>query len=150
MNHPSKTLALPATTLTNYCYSNMFNGCSKLTTAPALPATTLANNCYSYMFHGCISLTTAPALPATTLANNCYNRMFYECKNLRSVTCLATSGIIDNNSTLFWLSGTATSGTRTFYKNKDARVSGDASGSGDTWPRSDNGIPSGWTVVNAQ
>lgn len=32
-NHP---------TMANYCYSNMFNGCTSLTQAPALPATTLA------------------------------------------------------------------------------------------------------------
>jgi hypothetical protein len=30
----------------------MFYGCSSLTTAPELPATTLANNCYQNMFYG--------------------------------------------------------------------------------------------------
>ena len=64
-------------TLTNYCYSHLFNGCTSLTTAPVLPATTLANNCYKQMFQGCTSLTTAPDLPATTLANYCYESMFY-------------------------------------------------------------------------
>ena len=34
-----------------------------------LPATTLANSCYLNMFYKCTSLTTAPELPATTLAN---------------------------------------------------------------------------------
>lgn len=33
-------------TLTTGCYSNMFNGCTSLTTAPTLPATTLASSCY--------------------------------------------------------------------------------------------------------
>ena len=33
-----------------YCYYGMFSGCSSLTTAPALPATTLEQNCYSDMF----------------------------------------------------------------------------------------------------
>jgi hypothetical protein len=61
----------------NYCYSNMFRGCTSLTKAPELPATTLANYCYSYMFSGCTSLTQAPnILPAETLANGCYARMF--------------------------------------------------------------------------
>ena len=31
----------------------MFYGCIALTTAPALPATTLANYCYSNMFFNC-------------------------------------------------------------------------------------------------
>ena len=32
---------LPATTLTKYCYCCMFQGCTKLTTAPDLPAESL-------------------------------------------------------------------------------------------------------------
>jgi hypothetical protein len=59
----------------NYCYRDMFNGCTGLTGLPAglLPATTLANYCYTYMFTGCTGLTTLPAglLPATTLAGYC-------------------------------------------------------------------------------
>jgi hypothetical protein len=60
----------------------MFQGCTRLTTAPVLPATTLASGCYDNMFNGCTSLTTAPALPATTLASGCYNNMFYGCTNV--------------------------------------------------------------------
>ena len=75
---------LPATTLAEYCYSNMFNGCTSLTTAPALPAITLANNCYERMFSGCTSLTTAPELPATTLGDYCYMSMFQGCTALTS------------------------------------------------------------------
>ena len=51
-------LLFPATTLTNYCYQNMFIYCSNLTAAPVLPATTLADYCYSNMFSECTSLTT--------------------------------------------------------------------------------------------
>ena len=36
----------------------MFNGCTALTTAPELPATTLANSCYQNMFSGCYNLNT--------------------------------------------------------------------------------------------
>ena len=78
----AENLVLPATTLADNCYRNMFNGCTKLTTAPALPATKLADSCYSNMFLGCKSLTTAPALPATTLANYCYSDMLYGCTSL--------------------------------------------------------------------
>ena len=72
--------------MASYCYSNMFQGCTSLTTAPSLPATTLANNCYNSMFQGCTSLTTVPSLPATTLANNCYNSMFYLCTKIKLST----------------------------------------------------------------
>ena len=67
---------LPATTLGGACYRRMFYGCTSLTEAPELPATTLVNWCYYEMFNGCTSLTTAPELPATTLAESCYYNMF--------------------------------------------------------------------------
>ena len=73
---------LPATELMNYCYSSMFQGCSALLTAPDLPATTLATSCYYCMFEGCGSLVSAPELPATTLESYCYSSMFRDCTNL--------------------------------------------------------------------
>ena len=73
---------LPATTLVDYCYSNMFAYCTGLTIAPELPATTLAPYCYYGMFGECESLTTAPELPATTLTEGCYQAMFYHCAGL--------------------------------------------------------------------
>ena len=75
---------LPATTLKFGCYESMFYGCTSLTSAPELPATTLADGCYRQMFGGCTSLTTAPELPATTLAPYCYVSMFYGCTSLTS------------------------------------------------------------------
>ena len=75
-------LILPATTLTDYCYNQMFLGCTSLTTAPALPATELRQYCYEYMFQNCTSLTTAPELPATTLVSDCYQSMFKGCTSL--------------------------------------------------------------------
>ena len=78
----AENLILPATTLAEGCYTNMFQGCTSLTTAPELPATTLAQSCYGFMFSGCTALTTAPELPATTLANGCYGAMFNGCTAL--------------------------------------------------------------------
>ena len=46
----------------------------------------MASYCYSNMFYGCTSLTTVPSLPATTLANNCYNSMFYLCTKIKLST----------------------------------------------------------------
>lgn len=88
-------LILPATTLRSYCYSEMFSGCTSLTTAPELPATTLASYCYYRMFAGCTSLTTAPELPATTLAQYCYSNMFVGCTNLTTAPELPATTLAD-------------------------------------------------------
>ena len=86
---------LPATTLADYCYYQMFYGCTKLVSAPALPATTLANSCYQSMFSNCKSLTSAPELPATTLTVLCYAGMFYGCTKLVSAPALpATTAVL--------------------------------------------------------
>lgn len=153
-------LLLPATTLAASCYQGMFFGCASLTTAPALPATTLANSCYNATFQGCTSLTQAPALPATTLTNQCYRQLFKNCSSLSQapelpantlidycyyqmfegcsllnyIKCLATSGINTNNSTTNWVYIVAAAGT--FVK-----------AAGVNWPTGNNGIPSGWTVI---
>ena len=129
---------LPATTLATGCYAHMFQNCTSLTTAPELPATTLVDGCYQYMFQNCTSLTTAPLLPAKKLVRGCYNWMFKGCTNLSAVTCLATTGVKESNCTE-WLSGVAASGTFTR-----------AIKSATKWTTGENGIPEGWTVVDAQ
>ena len=89
----AENLLLPATTLTDSCYSNMFYGCTGLTQAPALPATTLAGSCYYGMFTYCASLTQAPALPATALAGSCYQSMFYGCTGLTQAPALPATAL---------------------------------------------------------
>ena len=84
INHPTKDLVLPATTLAWFCYQSMFYGCTGLTSAPALPATTLDYGCYLAMFSGCTGLTSAPELPATILPSGCYLEMFKGCTGLMS------------------------------------------------------------------
>lgn len=132
-------LLLPATTLQESCYMQMFSGCTALTAAPALPATQLAASCYSSMFDGCTALTAAPVLPATQLVNYCYYSMFNNCHKLATVTCLATSGIAQDNSTSYWLNdaGSEVQGTKTVYTVSTAN-----------WPSNENGITNGWTRVN--
>lgn len=76
--------SLPATTIGASSYKRMFQGCTSLTTAPQISATTMNGdqNCES-MFYGCTSLTTAPSvLPATTLTAYCYRYMFQNCTSL--------------------------------------------------------------------
>ena len=87
--------SLPATTLAGLCYSNMFRGCTGLTTAPSLPATTLANECYRNMFNGCTGLTTAPSLPAITLAEYCYYSMFIDCTGLTTAPSLPATTLAE-------------------------------------------------------
>ena len=125
---------LPATILADGCYSEMFCGCTFLTTAPELPATKLTASCYSFMFKGCTRLAAAPSLPATTLVEACYVRMFEGCTNLNYIKMLATdiSALACLNS---WVDGVASTGT--FVKSKDA-----------TWDVvGDSGVPTGWTVI---
>ena len=92
----AENLSLPATTLADYCYMDMFNGCTSLTTAPQLPATTLTFQCYYYMFKGCTSLTTALELPATTLAGYCYSYMFSGCTSLVTAPALPATTLASN------------------------------------------------------
>ena len=91
----TSTPELPATTLAPSCYDEMFMRCTSLTSAPKLSATKLADNCYESMFRGCTSLTTAPALPATTLADYCYYDMFFECAALTSAPKLPATKLAE-------------------------------------------------------
>ena len=82
--------------MTDYCYQEMFDGCTSLTTAPELPATTMADYCYMYMFYGCTSLTTAPELPATKLARDCYDGMFNWCTSLTTAPSLPATTLTES------------------------------------------------------
>lgn len=73
-------------------FYRLFNNNTKLVDASnlILPATTLSDTCYSQMFQGCTSLTTAPELPAQTLTLQCYSNMFSGCTKLSYIKMLAT------------------------------------------------------------
>ena len=124
-----------------YVFYRLFKNNATLIDASELllPAETLAPSCYQSMFDGCSALTAAPVLPATKLVNYCYQSMFNHCKKLATVTCLATSGINQGNSTSYWLTdaGSEVQGTKTFNAVSTAN-----------WPSGVNGIPTGWTRVN--
>lgn len=126
---------LPATTLAQGCYDNMFADCTNLTTAPELPADTLVRGCYNGMFFKCTNLTTAPELPATTLDETCYRLMFSGCTSLNHITMFATD-ISANNSLYNWVNGVSSTGT--FVKHPDMTL----------LPSGINGIPKGWTVID--
>ena len=154
----TKAPALPATEMRDWyyntdedhsdgtmdCYMSMFQDCTELTEAPELPATTIVHGVYQSMFSGCVSLQKAPVLPAAKVADGAYYRMFYGCTSLNYVKCLATELLIDprvgntaEDNVREWLEGVSSTGT---FVKADGMTS---------WQTGGNGIPSGWTVINA-
>ena len=101
---------LPATDLTGAvgCYQRMFEG-TALTAAPELKAETLKDYCYREMFKGCTSLTTAPELKATTLKQYCYYAMFDGCTSLTTAYVKAAY-ITANNECTYMFDGCTAAG----------------------------------------
>lgn len=95
-----------------------------------LPATTLTQGCYSSMFEWCESITTAPILPATILVADCYSNMFDGCNSLNYVKCYATD-ISATNCLNRWLNNVSSTGT--FYKDSNTTYSSDAHGIPEYW-----------------
>jgi len=95
-------------------FYGLFAGAEKLVNNAdrllVLPATTLTEGCYQDMFNGCKGIEKAPELPAPKLEKNCYQEMFYDCAKLNSVKCLATD-ISAENSTKDWLGKAGTEAT---------------------------------------
>lgn len=90
----------------NYAFYGLFAGADKLVNNiirhPELPATTLKEGCYEDMFYGCKGITRAPDLPAGVLTKNCYKEMFADCSKLSYVKCLA-GDISPEGCTKDWL-----------------------------------------------
>ena len=94
----------------------MFRSCTGLVHADIeLPATTLAEDCYRELFRQCSNLQSVPTLPAQTLVARCYQQMFAACTSLLSVTCLATD-ISATSCTENWMSGAKNNAACIFYK----------------------------------
>ena len=156
---------LPATTLTERCYANMFRGagmttvpnnmlsavtmaphccesmlreCPNLTNAPEIFATTLAEYCCNAMCYHSYNVASAGPLHATQLVTYCYYNMYNSCRYLKSVTCYAT-----NTSAAYctdiWLhdAGTSATGSKTFITPSTTY-----------WSTGTGGIPEGWTRVD--
>lgn len=79
----ASNLILPGIILSYSCYNQMFQNNNFIEKAPELPATTIEQNCYSQMFCGCSNLIQAPkVLPANKVLYSSYNNMFYGCTSL--------------------------------------------------------------------
>ena len=98
----------------NNAFYGLFAGAEKLVNSTerklVLPATTLKEGCYQDMFNGCKGIEKAPELPAPTLVKDCYKEMFYDCAKLNHVKCLA-SDITAEGSTKDWLGKAGTEAT---------------------------------------
>ena len=108
----------------------MFSGCDDLTQAPALPATTLSPGCYSQMFRNCFNLESAPELPALTLVQDCYSNMFSYCANLNYIKCLATE-ISATDCLTDWVINVSSQGT--FVKAANTQWPSGTSGIPEGW-----------------
>ena len=98
----------------NSAFYGLFAGAEKLVNNTerllVLPATTLTEGCYEDMFNGCKGIEKAPELPAPTLVKDCYQEIFYDCAKLNHVVCLATD-ITASGCTKDWLGKAGTEAT---------------------------------------
>lgn len=111
--------ALPATTFNGEAvYFEMFSGCTSLTNAPVLPALTLTDRCYTRMFQN--TGITSVVISVTTLPTDEYaspmGGMFDGCSALNEIRVYAT----EYRELAFknWVSGVASTGN--FYNNGGA------------------------------
>ena len=124
-------MTLPAKVLTEHCYQDMFKNCNDLENAPEILATTLAPYCCDSMFKGC-GLAYGPKLLAKKIETCSYDQMFEFCESLCGVTCLATEGLEELESSE-WLE----------YVGEEGVLIVDPEAN---WPSSL--IPDGWTIRN--
>ena len=113
-----------------------------------LPATKLSEGCYTHMFEYS-KIEVAPELPATTLVESCYSSMFKRCAKLSSVTCMATT-MTGEYALMSWLDGAGTDKSITTltltHAAGTAWVNSDEYSIGLT----DWFVPTGWTLVKMQ
>lgn len=96
------TSVLPATTVPETAYQDMFRGCSSISTVSQTflggtdGITSVEAGGCNEMFSDCTNLVEAPNLGATTLAEHCYTGMFANCINLQTMPQLPATTIPDN------------------------------------------------------
>jgi hypothetical protein len=89
------------------------------------------------MFSSCEELTKAPDLLAPVLVTHCYAGMFMSCGKLAEVKMMATTLPESGDCFNGWLANVSESGT--FYKDSSMTE----------LPEGTDGIPYGWTVIDA-
>lgn len=112
-----------------------FSGCTNLIAAPAYvrPPKVIGNS--TSPFRGCPLLTTAPEYVIEDVSQLSHiGNTFRDNTSLNYIKCLAKGTNLSVNN---WATGVAATGT--FVKHKDS-----------TWVSGNNGIPTGWTVIDAE
>lgn len=79
----------------DWCYTNLFYGCTSLTKAPELTSLSLGARSYISMFKGCSKLIESPKLPAKTIGVRCYEGMFHGCTNLENANDIYATSVGD-------------------------------------------------------
>ena len=99
VNNDERQIVLPATTLKEGCYQDMFSGCSGIEKAPELPAPTLVDNCYAGMFSGCSKLEEVKVLATDLSATGCTDGWLADAGTEAENTCKV---IIDESAASDW------------------------------------------------
>ena len=171
LNHPVKTIELPATSVGKGAYRMMFAYCTNMTVAPELPAATFTggpydttenNQPYGLMFYYCPSLRRGPSvLPATTVPAACYFRMFEECTSLEASPVLpaqypgndAYRGMFQwctnlKQITCYAKGNLGVSGATRYWVGGVPSTGIFIKDPDASWPIGESGIPTGWTYDN--
>lgn len=140
------------TSLESHKFPELFKGCNTIVSVDKgfLPATTLSDSCYRDMFYGCTNLVEAPVLPATILTYQCYFQMFHGCTKLNYIKMLATD-IPSGDRLNGWVYGVSPTGT--FVKSKDATWDTTPGALGDGgvpagWTVKNDGEEEGGKIIN--
>lgn len=102
---PLVRLLLPVTTLTPYCYYEMFYGCSALEKAPDLPAVNPEVGCYFNIFRNCSILNYIKCLIVIESANRNTTAQDHSVANLWSVFNKWMNGVQNDSGTFIKNSG---------------------------------------------
>lgn len=81
------------TTLSNYCYKEMFYNTYLVTPPNVLPAKTVLTQSYYSMFGTCWYLTKTPTIDATSIGSSGCYQMFYSCWNLTEASSIVAKSI---------------------------------------------------------
>ncbi len=77
---------LPATTIGDSAYKEMFSKCSSLKSAPSLAFESVGSYACESMFNGCTALEGVPSFTFTSISVGCFKLMFNGCSNLICVS----------------------------------------------------------------
>lgn len=133
-NMLTANLELPATTLGRECYTSMFYMCKALNQPPEiLPKATPAYQSYTSMFQGCSALWYTPKIYTNPTSENTFGGMFNGCTSLKLVRNYSTSWT--TAGAVDWLKSVGSGGY--FIRGGGVSTS--------TYTTGTSGIPSGWS-----